>query len=250
MRASVPTEDLRIITDLDSTPAGMATPYSVQAFDEVTSTQDLAASMAYRGPVLVVAGRQMVGRGRSGSQWLNADRAMAASLGFTPDWPRPDWTLIPLVAGLAAAEVVGGSCSIKWPNDLMINSAKVGGILTEVSGDILVTGCGLNLHWTSSPPGMTAVYAIDPGPERPLELARLWADTLLRRLAGGPAHWGLDEYREKSATIGQLISWEPEGQGRALDVAADGSLLVTTADGDISLTAGAVRHIRVEGPPG
>lgn len=222
----------------------MATPYSVQAFDEVTSTQDLAASLADSGPVLVVAGRQMVGRGRSGSQWLNAERAMAASLGFAPDWRHEDWSLIPLVAGLAAAEVVGPECRLKWPNDLLIDSAKVGGILSEVSGDLVVTGCGLNLYWPDRPPGMAAIYRDDPGPRRHIDLAREWADSLLNRLARGPRAWGLDEYRSRSATLGSKISWEPLGEGTAIDIGEDGALIVSTAEGEIRLTAGTVRHLR------
>jgi len=244
MRASVPKEDLRIISDLDSIPAGLATPYSLHALDEVNSTQDEAAALYAGRPVLVVAARQEAGRGRSGSQWLNADRAMAASLAILPEWPRPKWPLIPLVAGLAAAEVVGDRCRLKWPNDLMFGSAKVGGVLSEVSGDLAVIGCGLNLFWSSAPPGMGAVHAVDPGPAERLEVARRWADTLLDRLARGPEDWGLDHYRRRSATVGRLVSWEPSGQGRVRDIAEDGALLIETESGEIRLTAGEVRHLR------
>ncbi|HEX5671460.1 MAG TPA: biotin--[acetyl-CoA-carboxylase] ligase [Acidimicrobiia bacterium] len=229
---------------MDSTAAGMATPYSVQTFDEVTSTQDLAASMANSGPVLVVAGRQMAGRGRSGSQWLNAERAMAASLAFVPHWPRKDWSLIPLVAGLAAAEVVGPECRLKWPNDLLIDATKVGGVLSEASGDLVITGCGLNLYWPDRPPGMAAIYPDDPGPLRHIDLARHWADALLNRLARGPGAWGRDDYVSRSATLGSLISWEPRGEGTAIDIGDDGALVVMTAEGEVRLTAGSVRHVR------
>jgi len=224
----------------------MATPYSVHALDEVTSTQDLAAAMAGSEPALVVAARQMTGRGRAGSQWLNAERAMAASLALTPDWPKSEWSLIALVAGLAAAEVVGASCRLKWPNDLLIGSSKVGGILTETSGDIVVAGCGLNLYWPAPPPGITAIYRDDPGHECHLELARHWADSFLQRLSRGPRGWGIDEYRRRSATIGRSISWDPQGEGKALDVADDGALVVATAMGEVRLTAGEVRHLQVD----
>ena len=222
----------------------MATPYSVQSFDEVTSTQDLAVSMAVSGPVLVAAGRQTIGRGRSGSQWLNAERAMAASLGFAPDWPPDDWSLIPLVAGLAAAEVVGPQCRLKWPNDLLIDAAKVGGILSEASGALVVTGCGLNLYWPDHPPGMAAIYRDDPGPSRHIDLAREWADSFLNRLGRGPRAWGLDEYKSRSSTLGSKISWEPLGEGRAIDIGDDGALVVMTTEGEVRLTAGRVHHVR------
>ena len=50
----------------------MATPYSLQVFDEVTSTQDIAAAALVDEPVLVVAGRQTEGRGRSQRTWESA----------------------------------------------------------------------------------------------------------------------------------------------------------------------------------
>lgn len=246
MRASVPKEDLRIITDLDSRPAGMATPYSLHAFEEVKSTQDQAAALYDGRPVLVVAARQEAGRGRSGSQWLNADRGMAASLAIHPDWPPTAWQLIPLVAGLAAAEAVGGSCRLKWPNDLLVNSVKVGGVLTEASGDVVVIGCGINLYWPSAPAGMGGIYTTDPGPIELLEVARVWADGLLDRLARGPGGWGIEDYRQRSATVGQLVSWEPDGHGRARHIAEDGALLITTEAGEVRVSAGEVRHLRTE----
>jgi BirA family biotin operon repressor/biotin-[acetyl-CoA-carboxylase] ligase len=216
----------------------------VHTFDEVTSTQDLAASMANSKPVLVVAGRQTTGRGRSGSQWLNADRAMAASLAFVPVWNQENWSLIPLVAGLAAAEVVGPECHLKWPNDLLLESAKVGGILSEASGDLVITGCGLNLYWPDHPSGIAAIYSEDPGPSRHIDLARQWADELLNRIERGPRAWGRDEYISRSATLGSVISWEPGGEGTATDLGDDGALVVMTSEGEVRLTAGSVRHVR------
>jgi BirA family biotin operon repressor/biotin-[acetyl-CoA-carboxylase] ligase len=57
-----------------------------------------------------------------------------------------------LVAGVALSTAVAGHANIselqlKWPNDLMVGSAKLGGILLERSGDAVVCGIGVNLGW-------------------------------------------------------------------------------------------------------
>lgn len=222
----------------------MATPYSLQVYDEVTSTQDIAAAALVDEPVLVVAGRQTEGRGRSQRTWESAPRAMAASLAIHPVWEVGSWPLIPLVAGLAASDVLEGDVGLKWPNDLLMGKKKVGGILVEGSGGVLVVGCGLNLWWPEPPEGVGARWVEDPGPSAVVETARAWADRLLERLSAGPEEWGRSRYLERSVTVGKSVTWEPAGQGRAVDIGNDGSLIVDTGQGMQHLIAGEIRHLR------
>ncbi len=222
----------------------MATPYSLQVYDEVTSTQDVAATALVDDPVLVVSGRQTEGRGRSRRSWESAPRAVAASLAFRPVWDIGSWPLIPLVAGLAAADVIDGDVGLKWPNDLLLGADKIGGILVEGSGGVLVVGCGLNLWWPEAPPGSGALWFEDPGPGAVVDTARAWADRFLERMSAGPANWGRDRYLELSATVGRSVTWEPGGEGQAIDIGTDGSLIVATVTGTQSLIAGEIRHVR------
>jgi biotin-[acetyl-CoA-carboxylase] ligase BirA-like protein len=222
----------------------MATPYSLHIYDEVTSTQDVARSLAADRPALVVAGRQTEGRGRSRRTWETAPRAMAASLAFNPIWKVEAWTLIPLLAGLAAADVLPGEIRLKWPNDLLVGSDKVGGILVEGSEPGLVVGCGLNLWWPQAPDGIGSIWADDPGLEAVTATAISWADHLLSRLESGPEQWGRLEYLRLSATVGLDITWEPTGQGRAVDIDDTGALIVKTNTGQERLIAGEITHLR------
>ena len=106
----------------------MATPYLQLWAEEVPSTQDLARSVLGALPVLGAAERQTAGRGRGGAAWLSAPRALAVSLAFRPS--DDDLRPFSLMAGVAAARVLKG-VSLKWPNDLMSDGAKVGGILSS-----------------------------------------------------------------------------------------------------------------------
>jgi BirA family biotin operon repressor/biotin-[acetyl-CoA-carboxylase] ligase len=207
------------------------------------STQDVARSSYVGVPLLVIADRQEEGRGRSGSEWKNADRAVAVSCAFQPSWPQSEWGLIPLVAGVAAVRVSGGS--LKWPNDLLVGDDKVGGVLVEASsGGPVVVGAGLNIWWRDPPAGMAAIYPNDPGEEAADEIASAFARSLLSILEAPASDWPRDEYLARCVTLGRDISWEPDGRGHAVDIADDGGLVVETANGRRVLRSGAVAHVR------
>ncbi len=220
----------------------MPTPYALVHVDRVASTQDEARLRFDGEPVLVVAERQEAGRGRSGRTWLEADRGLYASLAFAPR-QRP---IIPLLAGLAARHALGGVPALKWPNDLVLGDGrKVGGLLAEAAGGVVVVGLGVNLWWPEPPGGAAAVYAGDPGPAEAGAVAERWAAELLHR-AADPGDWRA-EYTRACVTLGREITWAggpAPGLGTAVGVGPDGSLQVETATGLVRLVSGEVREVR------
>lgn len=207
----------------------------------VGSTQDVAFERYAGEPLLVRADHQTSGRGRGGNPWWEAGRGLYASLAWEPSWPPADRARLSLVAGLAARATLPGRVGLKWPNDLVDGGArKVGGLLLEARGDVVVAGLGVNLWWPSPPAGAAALHETDPGPDEPARLAEAWADELLARAARGPASWGRDEYRQACVTLGRRITWEgdpPPGTGTAADVDTDGALLVDAETGRVRLTS-------------
>ena len=222
----------------------MATPYSVTRLQVARSTQDVARGSYSEAPVLVVADRQDEGRGRSGAPWLNADRAVAMSLLFEPDWPRDAWGLIPLAAGVVVAR--GNGALLKWPNDIVsADGRKLGGILVETSTDgPVVVGVGLNLWWQEPPEGIAGIHLEDPGPSAADAVARAFADQLLEIVTALPDRWPRDEYLDRCVTIGARITWDRDGSGLATDIAEDGGLIVDTTEGRRVLRSGEIRHVR------
>ena len=216
----------------------MATPYLQLWAEEVASTQDLARAELDHLPVVVAAQRQTAGRGRGGAAWLSAPRALAVSLAFHA----ADGDLRPfsLIAGVAAARCMEG-VSLKWPNDLMAGGAKVGGILVERADEIVI-GLGVNLWWPEAPEGMGALRDTDPGPGFHARVAGLWAAELTRLIDADD--WPMDEYRSVCTTLGKEVSWEPDGRGTAVDITADGALVVESSGARQTLTSGAIRHLR------
>lgn len=98
----------------------------------------------------LVALAQDGGRGRQGRQWLSAEGNFFAStmVALTPGDP-PAQSLS-LVAGLALVEAVdiaapGRPLMLKWPNDLLLDGAKLAGVLLERQDERVVAGFGVNL---------------------------------------------------------------------------------------------------------
>ena len=221
----------------------LATHYVTVHLPKARSTQDEArARFDGSRPVLVTAAVQSEGRGRNARQWWNAPRALAASLAFKPEWSSAAWPRVSLVAGLAVRQVIGNA-RLKWPNDIIIDGAKVGGILSEADATGVVVGLGLNLWWPDAPEGVGAISSVDPGEGHPVAVGEQWAAALLARMGELEEEWGRDEYVAACVTLGQQIEWD-SGSGRAIDVALDGSLVVATAQGTIVLSSGEVHSVR------
>jgi BirA family biotin operon repressor/biotin-[acetyl-CoA-carboxylase] ligase len=180
----------------------------------VSSTQDEARALPVGS--IVVADEQSAGRGRLRRAW--AAPPGTALLATFVVAPHP---LTSIVAGVAAAEACGRGVRLKWPNDLLLDGRKLGGILVEAAADRHLVGIGVNLRW--APPGAARLDGVD----RDELLGRL-SETLPTRLAD-PPEAVLDRWRALTDTIGRLVRVElPDRsyEGVASDIASDGALIV------------------------
>ena len=109
----------------------------------------LANASAVEGEWLVALAQDS-GKGRQGRQWQSLDGNFFGSTLVELRTNDPSAPSLALAAGLALIEAVDIAIPergtiLKWPNDLMIGQAKLGGILLERSGDRIVAGFGVNL---------------------------------------------------------------------------------------------------------
>ena len=144
-----------------------------------------AGEMPLEGDWLV-ADRQSAGHGRQGRDWFDgAGNFMGSTVvRLRPADPAPQ--TLALVAGLAVHEAISAClptphrAMLKWPNDVMIDGAKLAGILLEREGDTVIVGIGVNLASAPALPDRQAIAlsAFGSPPERDAfaaELARLFA---------------------------------------------------------------------------
>ena len=113
------------------------------------STQDLIAADAPEGAV-ATADLQGSGRGRHGRTWeAPAGSALLCSIALRPPRgaPAPELTLVGAVAVAQTIEqATGVRAEIKWPNDVLLDSRKVAGILGELREGLVVLGIGINVN--------------------------------------------------------------------------------------------------------
>lgn len=246
----------------------------VHLCSDVGSTNDVARRLSSAGApagTIVLADRQLAGRGRAGRAWDSpAGVGIWLSLVVPPPRDAVAAGTLPLRVGVAAARALDGFTAparvgIKWPNDLVLRGEKLGGVLCEGTwtGDRpgpVVVGVGLNVSQGESeiPPelrGRATSLAIATG--RPHDRLAV-ADALVAALRAGvlDAELTATELAEELAardvlagrpvTVTDPESGEPRLAGVATGIADDGALLVRVRGehaegGDDGSTVHAVR---------
>ncbi|HDZ36556.1 MAG TPA: biotin--[acetyl-CoA-carboxylase] ligase [Thermococcus sp.] len=205
--------------------------------DEVDSTNEYAKAIAHEVPegTVVVAKRQVAGKGRKGRSWASPEGGLWMSVILKP--PRVDPRLA-FVGALAVGDTLadfGISVGIKWPNDVWVGGRKISGILAEgKAGEYSILGIGLNVN-NPIPEELreNAVSMMELlGSKLPLEevLKRLllhldgWYRVFLER-----PDLLMAKVRERTFILGRpvtVIEGDERISGIALDVLDDGSLLM------------------------
>jgi BirA family biotin operon repressor/biotin-[acetyl-CoA-carboxylase] ligase len=133
-------------------------------FFKTDSTNRVALELGHAGEpegAVVLAEEQTAGRGRAGRVW-HSDRAVGiyVTVLLRPRLAPVQAPLLTMMAGLSARSAVqavtGLTVDLKWPNDLLLNGKKTGGILTEMHAEpgqirFVIVGIGLNVNQEKLP---------------------------------------------------------------------------------------------------
>ena len=206
---------------------------------------------------LVVAERQVAGKGRLGRSWVSSEgKNLSFSLLLRPSLLPEQAPLLCLAAAVAIHEVTG--LGIKWPNDILAPSGqegfgpKVAGILAELHAEVghlhfVVLGVGLNVHAQDFPEGVVATSLAEAVPERSWDRAALLGELVDRiesrcyQLQTDPAGV-MTAWRAGSVTLGREVR-VGQHAGRAVDLREDGALILETHEGRVAVLAGDVQMI-------
>ena len=225
-------------------------------YESIPSTNDLAKTMAREGApegTVVIAARQTAGRGRLGRQFHAPEGlGLYFSLILRPNCSPRDLFHLTCAAGVAACNAVEHAAGlrprIKWTNDLVIGTKKLGGILTELSvtenGKVewAILGIGINcLHRESDFPDdirsiATSILretnkAVSPAllAARLMQALHPICNALLAEKASI-----MEQYRKDCMTLNQqivLLRGDEKRYGTALSIDDDGGLIVRFDDG-------------------
>lgn len=220
----------------------------VVLFDELSSTLDAAHPIARDGApegTLLVAERQTAGRGRGGRAWSSDARAgiWLTLIGRLSDAAALE--VLSLRVGLAAARALDafapGGVRVKWPNDLMVDGGKMGGILIESRWrgervDWVAIGIGINCR---APRAIAHARALREGVDRIDVLAALVPEVRsAARAHGALSAAELDEYARRDWAHGRRCRAPIAGVVHGID--ASGALLVYTVAGDVAARSGSL----------
>jgi BirA family transcriptional regulator, biotin operon repressor / biotin---[acetyl-CoA-carboxylase] ligase len=242
--------------------AGIPAPFTVRMHDRLGSTSDEAKALAMAGAphgTVVVARQQTAGRGRLDRAWWSPPGNLYLSAILRPSVPGSRAAELGFLGALTVADTVeaclpaGPRVALKWPNDVLVNGAKIAGILpeSEVSGENTlwsVLGIGLNVAAapeTTLYPAISLAALLDPPVTVdqiiPVLLERLgaWWDGWTRH-GFGPvrAAWLQRAYRLGQRIEVRLGTGLAHGRFEGLD--ADGALLLATDTGWRRITTGEV----------
>ena len=243
----------------------------IEVFSRIDSTNTYLKDQSAPPPGqfrIAIAEHQTAGRGRHDKQWISSPGgSLCLSLSYRFQQTPAELPALTLALGIGVAEALAkigvSGIQLKWPNDLLVDNAKLGGILTEtlIRGDsdvMLIAGIGLNIEpipplieaqlseWADSATCLKSVMSDPPSRELLSEIVieslmstcRTFATSGFRSFAGQfPAY---DWLFGKAVVVDT-----PEGHanGTAAGIAADGALLINTASGTHKIHAGSVKQV-------
>jgi BirA family biotin operon repressor/biotin-[acetyl-CoA-carboxylase] ligase len=218
---------------------------------EVASTQDELHRLAVEGApdgTAVVAERQTAGRGSRGRGWDSPEGGLWVSVLWRPR-PGDDPRLLSLRAGLAVAELLDGVgglpfVQLKWPNDVIVDGRKVGGLLCEarwLGAELSWVAIGLGLNVRNAPPAAARMPGASLAQWRadldPAALAPPMAEVLARLGGGGTlTAEELAEWRARDWLLGHRLAAPRAGVARG--ITSRGELRVDTAEGPRTVASG------------
>lgn len=221
--------------------------------DVVDSTNDEIKRLAAQGEengTVVAAERQTAGKGRFGRVWDSQNGGLFFTVLLRTELPPSDIASITLAAGyavcLAVREYTGLDARIKWPNDVIVGSRKVCGILTEMAAqsdriDYVAIGIGINVNHEAFPEELrkkATSLRLETGKKldrnRFFSVVLSYLDEVLSRFLVSLSVDDLNNFKTLCASLGKRVEVERGGMrlcGIATDVTTGGELVVTGDDG-------------------
>ncbi len=241
---------------------------SVEVVEKTGSTNaDLVARSHTTDTVghVLIADHQDAGRGRHGRAWSTPPgRQLAMSVAIPAGGPAATSVLgwLPLLTGVAVVRAIGAvtgvDARLKWPNDVLVDDRKVGGILAELAHGVhpvVVIGLGINTGLTASSLPVSTATSLNLHTAEIVDRSGL-AGAVLAELTDALGRWPdeitelSEAFREVCATLGARVRVDlPGGRrilGTALDVDAFGRIVVQAdrSSERTAIAAGDVTHLR------
>lgn len=221
-------------------------------FPEIDSTNVFLKNNDFPHGTVVLAGSQTAGKGRRGNIWLDKE-GESLLFSLVLDNSQISINTFTLVLGLAVIKtarkyVPGDILKIKWPNDIILNGKKLGGILCEQEKNKLIVGIGLNIYNTDLE-GIVASWTSFKRENIDIDVNSFFVELLLKieiyydNFKKYDFQYFINDYRDFCVNLNKEVYFrngEELINAFAKDVSEDGSLLVVKDGVEERLYSGTV----------
>ena len=256
---AVGTDTPRPRLDISVISQNLSRYWRVSVVEVTGSTQDdlfeLASNSRVASGEVIVAEFQSKGRGRLDRSFDAAPHsALTFSYFYQPQIPRDKWQFITLLSGLSVTKALRKldtdvNIAIKWPNDLLISSEKVSGMIAQATDSGVVVGIGINVGMSESELPVETATSLALNDFSELD-RNVILSAILNQLESDLHAWEsgadlLSEYRISSATIGKDVEVTlPDGEklrSKAIGITDSGELELESGT---LVSVGDVVHLR------
>lgn len=232
--------------------------------ERTTSTMDFAKKLArtssFKNGTAIFAEEQTRGRGRSGHTWsCPKNKGLLVTLLLKHNISPDHLCLLTGTMAVSVTETIRETlqlpAEIKWPNDVLIEGKKTGGVLVEIEKDlkkqsIFLIGVGINVNLTEEelPPEArlpaTSLAIENKAPVNRIFLAKALLqnmDKWYSILKNDHYRYITDKWREFCVTIGEQLTITEGGKehtGKIIDISSNGGLMMKLEDGEIKIFRG------------
>jgi len=232
--------------------------------EQLDSTNNYALHLGEKGvpEILVVrAEEQTKGKGRRGRRWVSPrGKGLYVSFLLRPKVSTKhinSWTLGVALAVIRVISPVFDKVAIKWPNDIVAEGKKLGGILTEAKlssshPEFLVTGIGININNTKDelPPEGTSLYLLTGKKHSVKNIFKLLIREVImvyRQFVSGRREEMLNIIKGNMETLGKIVKVEREKgviTAEAVDIDEEGALILKEGNKRIRVVSSEITHLR------
>ena len=201
----------------------------IHIVDNISSTNDWLAKYYSEVDDTIIAIKQSKGKGRRGNTWESQIG------GFYLSTVSSNHKLLPFIVGISIMNVLEKDCkglNLKWPNDIILQGKKLGGILCEDFGDFSIIGLGINFENEPDIDNSTNLISSNISINKSFFLASFLYNFGVNLLLNSEEI--IDKFIEYDCLIGNEVFWE-DSSGIAKHIDLDGSLVVESNNKEVNL---------------
>tara|TARA_B100000614_G_scaffold209180_1_gene192021 strand:- start:125 stop:757 length:633 start_codon:yes stop_codon:yes gene_type:complete len=199
----------------------------INVIDNINSTNAWLSEFNLHFFDSIIALEQSEGRGRQGRFWESFKGGFYYSLVL------PKKNLLPIIVGISVAEILHENriiAKVKWPNDILVEGKKLGGVLCQVQGEKVITGLGINMTNSLSLEKSISLSTLGLSIDK-IDFINKFNEKIRSAVEHSDEHI-IQQFLIYDCLIGKRVYWK-DGNGQVVKISKDGRLVVRDTLNDL-----------------